>query len=461
MAQFTGIFDGSILNNVRRMHFIGIGGSGMYPLVQILHSKGYEITGSDVNEGSIIDAERAMGLTVYMGHKAENVLGADLVVYSAAIHEDNAEIQEADRRGIPCVERSVMLGYVSRMYRSSICVSGTHGKTTTTSLITTLLELAGRDPAAVIGGKLPLIGGYGKTGTGTEIVVEACEFSETFLHLAPYVSVILNIDNDHLDYFGTMSNLKFAFRRFALLTSHMVIANMDDPNTRDVVSTLDRTVRTFAIETEGADYRAVNIKMYKPGFYEFDVTEQDMFFTHIRMGAPGYHNIYNALAMCCCVRVLHLDPEDAARAAEHFTGTARRFQVLGQVNGATVVDDYAHHPAEVSATLFTAKAMRAEGAKVWAVHQPFTYSRTRTLLKDFADVLGMADRVVLTPIMGSREVDDGSVKSEDLAALIPGAVVVPGLAEAADYIKANAQPGDLVITLGCGDVYKAANMMLE
>ena len=186
------------------IYFIGIGGSGMYPLVQILHARGYTITGSDVNEGSIIDSERAMGIQVFMGHDAKNVLGADMIVYSAAIHKDNPEIREADARGIPMLERSVLLGYVSRLYPRSICVAGTHGKTTATSMITSLLELAGQDPAAVIGGKLPLIGGYGKNGSGNTIVIEACEFAETFLHLTPDIAVLLNIDNDHLDYYGTM-----------------------------------------------------------------------------------------------------------------------------------------------------------------------------------------------------------------------------------------------------------------
>ncbi len=446
-----------LLDGVHRMHFIGIGGSGMYPLVQIMRTKGYEITGSDVNEGSIIEAERAMGIQVFMGHKAENVVGADMVVYSAAIHEDNPELQEADARGIRMVERSVLLGYVSRMYARSICVAGTHGKTTTTGLITTMLELAGEDPGAVIGGKLPLIGGYGKPGKGNHVVIEACEFAETFLKLSPDIAVLLNIDNDHLDYYGTMGQLKLAFKKFALLSRHTIVANADDEGVMQIASSIDRDVRTFGIE-KGADYRAVNIQEYKPGFYEFDVMEWDNHFAHLRMGAPGYHNIYNALAMVTCARVLNLTAEDTEAAAANFKGMGRRFEILGEENGVTVADDYAHHPTEVAATLDTAQKLGYK--KVWALHQPFTYSRTRALLDDFASVLQRADQVVLTPIMGSREVDDGSVKSEDLAAKIPGCVVTAGLAEAAQYVKEHAQPGDFVITLGCGDVYKAAHMIL-
>ncbi len=452
-----GGFNPNLLDGVHRLHFIGIGGSGMFPLVQIMHTKGYEITGSDVNEGSILETERAMGIQISMGHKAENVVGADMVIYSAAIHQDNPEIQEADARGIPMMERSELLGYVSRLYNRSICVAGTHGKTTTTGLITSALELAGEDPAAVIGGKLPLINGYGKAGNGGSIVIEACEFAETFLQLTPNIAVLLNIDNDHLDYYGSMGQLKLAFKKFALLANHTIVANADDEGVIQVINSIDREVRTFSIE-QGADYQAVNIQEYKPGFYEFDVEEWGSFYVHIRMSAPGYHNIYNALAMVVVTRLMNLHPQVAEEAAASFKGMGRRFEILGEVNGVTVADDYAHHPTEVAATLKTAKKLGYK--KVWALHQPFTYSRTRNLLDDFAKVLQAADEVVLTPIMGSREVDDGSVCTQDLADKIPGSVVTGSLEEAAQYVKEHAQPGEFVITLGCGDVYKAAHKIL-
>ena len=304
-----------LLDHVKKIHFIGCGGSGMYPLIQILAAKGYELSGSDVLDGSIIRYEREMGVKVSLGHAADNVIGSDLVVYSAAIAKDNVELNAAASYGIPTVERSVLLGYVSRLYKDSICVSGTHGKTTTTSMITTALELAGRDPSAVIGGKLPLIGGYGKAGKGDDIVIEACEFSETFLKLTPYMSVVLNIDNDHLDYYGSMGELKFAFKRFALMTHFMIFANADDKNTMDVMYTLDRRVRTFAIDN-AADYRAVNVQEYKPGFFEFDLKEWDTNeLGHIRLAVPGRHNIYNALAMCAVCRSVGLTVEQCAAAA--------------------------------------------------------------------------------------------------------------------------------------------------
>ena len=447
-----------LLDNVKKIHFIGCGGSGMYPLIQILAAKGYEISGSDVLDGSIIRYEREMGVKVSLGHSADNVIGTDMVVYSAAISKDNVELNAAASYGIPTIERSVLLGYVSRLYKQSICVSGTHGKTTTTSMITTALELAGRDPSAVIGGKLPLINGYGKAGKGDDIVIESCEFAETFLKLTPYLSVVLNIDNDHLDYYGSMGELKFAFKRFALMTKFMIFANADDKNTMDVMYTLDRRVRTFGIQNDG-DYQALNVNEYKPGFFEFDLKEWNKVTGHIRLAVPGYHNIYNALAMCCCVRPLGLKPEDAVRAAEEFHGTGRRFEIKGECNGAVIVDDYAHHPTELAATLATAKEMGYK--RLIAVHQPFTYSRTKMLMDDFAKVLRAADQVVLLPIMGGREKDDGSVRSEDLAAKLPGSVVVDGLEGAAAWVRQNAKKGDLVVCMSCGDLYKAADMMVE
>ena len=453
------MYDPKLLEGVRTIHFIGCGGSGTYPLIQILHSRGFAITGSDVEETKNTEAERALGVRVAIGHDAANLGNPDLVVYSAAIHNDNPELQAAHARGIKAVERSVMLGYISRTHSQSIGVAGTHGKTTTTGMITTMLELAGKDPAAVIGGKLPLIGGYGKAGKGDDIVIEACEFSETFLKLTPYMSVVLNIDNDHLDYYGSMGELKFAFKRFALMTQFMIFANADDKNTMDVMYTLDRRVRTFAIDN-AADYRAVNVQEYKPGFFEFDLKEWDTKeLGHIRLAVPGRHNIYNALAMCAVCRSVGLTVEECANAALNFKGAGRRFEVYGECNGAVVVDDYAHHPTEIRATLNTAKELGYN--RVIAVHQPFTYSRTKMLFNDFVDVFKIPDITVITPIMGSREPNDPTITSAKLAAQIPNSVLVDSLEAAADWVKQNAREGDLVITLGCGDIYKASKMMVK
>ena len=254
-----------------------------------------------------------------------------------------------------------------------------------------------------------------------------------------------------------MGELKFAFKRFALMTKFMIFANADDKNTMDVMYTLDRRVRTFGIQNDG-DYQALNVNEYKPGFFEFDLKEWNKVTGHIRLAVPGYHNIYNALAMCAVCRFVGLTVEQCADAALNFKGAGRRFEVYGECNGALVVDDYAHHPTELRATLNTAKEMGYK--RLIAVHQPFTYSRTKMLFNDFVDVLKIPDITVLTPIMGSREPNDPTITSAKLAAQIPGSVLVNSLEEAAEWVKQNAREGDLVITLGCGDIYKASKMMV-
>ena len=448
-----------LLDHVKKIHFIGCGGSGMYPLIQILAAKGYELSGSDVLDGSIIRYEREMGVKVSLGHNADNVVGADMVVYSAAISKDNVELNAAASYGIPTVERSVLLGYVSRLYKQSICVSGTHGKTTTTSMITTALELAGRDPSAVIGGKLPLINGYGKAGKGDDIVIEACEFAETFLKLTPYLSVVLNIDNDHLDYYGSMGELKFAFKRFALMTQFMIFANADDKNTMDVMYTLDRRVRTFAIDNHG-DYRAVNINEYKPGFFEFDLKEWNTTdTTRIRLSVPGRHNIYNALAMCAVCRFVGLSAEQCAEAALNFKGAGRRFEVYGECNGALVIDDYAHHPGELHALLEMAKTLPYK--RIICAFQPHTYTRTKALFNDFVKELRVPDVVVLAEIYAAREQNDIGISSMDLSREIPGSVYCPTLDKVTAALARIACPGDLILTVGAGDIFKAGEKLLK
>ncbi|NCC07177.1 MAG: UDP-N-acetylmuramate--L-alanine ligase [Clostridia bacterium] len=452
-------FDSTLLDGVTSIHFIGIGGSGMFPLVQILHEVGYEITGSDVNEGDIIDRERKLGIKVTLEHKAENVHGAQLVVYTAAIMNGNPEVEEAKKLGIPCVERSIMLGYVTNTYPHPICVSGTHGKTTTTSMIAQTVLMAGKDCSAIIGGKLPYIDSYGKYGAGREIIVEACEYHNTFLQLVPYISVLLNIDADHLEFFKTMDNLKESFRRFCLLTQNTIIANIDDKNTVQVIGDIDRHVCTFGIKSP-ADYRAVNVKEYRPSFFAFDVEVMGHKKAYIELNVPGEHNVYNAVAAFAAASLVGCTPEECKAGLEAFKGAGRRFEFLGEVNGVTIADDYAHHPAELEATLTAAKEMQYK--HVWAVHQPFTYSRTQMLMDDFARVLQIADNVVLTEIMGSRErAEDYTVRTKDLAAKIPDSVWYNTFDEVVEHVMQNAEEGDLVITLGCGDIYKAAKKMLH
>ena len=447
-----------ILNKIKRIHFVGIGGSGMSALAEILHSEGYALSGSDNNESDTLSRIRSLGIPVKMGHAPENIEGAELVVHTAAVHEDNPEIRAARRKGIPVIDRGEMLGLLSRRYPQCIAVSGTHGKTTTTCMVTQILLGAGMDPTAVIGGKLPAIGGNGRVGGSQRMVCEACEFVDSFLSLHPYIAVILNIDNDHLEYFKTMDNLIAHFGIFAGQTTRTLVINGDDPNVLRAVKDCPLRKITFGFG-EGNDYTAANIRSVRPGQMEFDIVHGGNTIANVTLRIPGRHNILNALAACATSLEAGAGIDDVVKGLDEYAGAGRRFEILGRVGGVTIADDYAHHPTELKATLLAAKEMGFR--RVWAVFQPFTYSRTVMLMDDFASVLQIADRVVLAEIMGSREVNTYHVYSKDLAAKIPGSVWFADFQQIADYVMDRAADGDLVITLGCGDIYKAAKRMLR
>ena len=457
----TDISTRELLKGKKHIHFIGIGGSGMFPLAQILLARGYTISGSDNNEGDTLDAERRMGMTIHMGHRAENFAGADLIVHTAAILPDNPELVAAKASGIPVVERSVLLGAISAEFDKAVCVSGTHGKTTTTSMITQILMEDGFDPTVVIGGKLDVIGGNGRAGDSEYMVCEACEFVDTFLRLHPYLSLILNVDADHMEYFKCIENTIRSFNRFAKLASGLVVANGDDENTRKALAGVEKPVITFGWEPKN-DYYPENIVRDIHGeavVTRFDLMRRGEKLTGIELHIPGRHNVINAVAACAAVVELGVAPERLSPALAGFHGAHRRFEILGHKNGVTIADDYAHHPAELEVTLKAAKEMGF--GRVWAVFQPFTYSRTAMLLEDFARVLSIADRVVLSEIMGSREKNTYNIYAKDLCDKIDGCVWFPEFPEIAEYVMANAAPGDLVITLGCGDIYKCAKLMLK
>ncbi len=447
----------------KHIHFIGIGGSGMYPLAQILHSKGYYLTGSDNNETSTLQAVRSMGIPVTLGQKAENIEGADCVVFSAAIMEDNPELiaaREAAKHGVYLAERSELLGLVTAQFEKAFCVSGTHGKTTTSSMLTMIMLAAGIDFSAVIGGKLRAIGGSGRAGKSEYMVCEACEFKDTFLHLFPNISIILNIDRDHMDYFKTMDNLKNSFAKFSALTTDILVVNGDDSNIADMLQRSDIKAKlvTFG-KTSESDYYAENINKLADFHYRFTLMKNGKSLGEVDTHVPGIHNVYNAVAACAAADSAGIPLDAIKRGLSEFTGAMRRFEKLAEINGVTFVDDYGHHPAEIAVTLRTAKAMSFK--RVWVVHQPFTYSRTAMLLDDFADALSIADKVVLTEIMGSREKNTYNIYAKDLADKIDGCVWFPTFEEVARYVVDNAQSGDLVITTGCGDVYKVADMMID
>ena len=444
-----------IIQNVKRVHLIGIGGSGMCPLAEILHSKGYILTGSDNNESDPLKRIKALGIKVYMGHSAENVKDAELVIYSAAISEENPEIVEAKRLGIPLMERSHMLGALTRYYDNVIGVCGTHGKTTVSSMITHILILNKQNPTAVIGGKLPLINSNGIAGDSDTMVCESCEFVDTFLQLSPDKAVLLNIDNDHLDYFKTMDNLVNSFSKFVNMAS-LCFVNGDDELCLKATENCSQYM-TYGLKNTN-DFYAENIESGKFGFC-FDVMYRGQKLTRLNMHIPGKHNIYNGLAGFAVCYSEGIAPDDIAASLESFTGAGRRFEFLGEYNGFTLADDYAHHPTEIKATLSAAKELSYNN--VIAVFQPFTFSRTALLKDEFIEALSIADKVILTPIMGSREVNTYNIYSEDIAKELKDAVVVDGFENIADEIIKTAKENDIVITMGGGDIYKAAHIVQE
>ncbi len=447
-----------LLDNKKRIHFIGIGGSGMCPLAEILMSEGFEIQGSDMNEGETLDKIKGYGIPVFMGHKAENIDGAELVVYSAAVKKDNPERAEAEKRGIPCIERSVMLGIVCRRYNRSIAISGTHGKTSTTGMLTQVLIGSGFDPSAIIGGKLPFIGGNSYVGESDIIVCEACEYVDTFLELTPYISVILNIDADHLDYFKNLDNIKKSFNQFAKQTTGPLILNGDDENTMDAVKDIKAVKITYGFK-ETNDYYAANISEDKGVHETFDIMKRGEKLCTVKLMVPGKHNIYNALATAATAHYLGATAKDISENLEKFGGVHRRFEILGTPGDITVADDFAHHPTELTATLNAAMEMGFN--KVWAVFQPHTFSRTAMLLDDFAEALKIPDEAIISEILPVRETNTYNIYSTDLGAKVPGSKCIDTFEDITDYVCENAQSGDLILTMGGGNVYMCANMILK
>ncbi len=446
------------LENIKTIHFVGIGGSGMCPLAEILLSKGYNITGSDCNESDTLDRIKTYGITVHMGHNAENVVGADLVVYSAAIKKDNPELVSAKEKGIPTMERSEMLGVVTDKYKDSIAVSGTHGKTTTTAMITQILIGCKMDPSAIIGGKLPFLGGNSAVGKSDIIVCEACEYVNTFLQLHPAISVILNVDADHLDFFKDIDDIKNSFNKFSNQTSKLLVVNGDDKNSRDCTENVNLDKLYFGYDSSN-DYYADNYLSESATKQSFDLMHKGEVLTKITLNVPGKHNVLNAMAAITVALYLGAEPKHIADSLAKFTGVHRRFEILGEVNGITVADDFAHHPTELTATLNSAMAMGFR--KVWGVFQPHTFSRTFMLLDDFAKALSIPDEIIISEILPVRETNTYNIYAEDLCAKIDGSVYRKTFDEITEYVCQYAQSGDLILTMGGGNVYMCANQIYD
>lgn len=442
--------------NAHHIHMIGIGGSGMCPIAELLLSRGFKITGSDRNDNANVKRLKNLGITVYSEHNAENINGADLVAFSAAVPHDNPEMIAADSLGLPKMERSQLLGAITRCYNNVIGVSGTHGKTTVSSMITQILMINKQNPNAVIGGKLPMANSSCVVGNSQTLVCESCEFVDSFLQFSPDITVLLNIDNDHLDYFKTMENLENSFKKF-VSKGKICYANGDDSRVKNVVSNIDANVVTYGFENTN-DYYPENITAGKRGFC-FDVMNGGKKICRLEMSAPGKHNIYNGLVSFAVCYEMGVSPDGIADAISKFTGAGRRFEFIGEAKGITVVDDYAHHPTEMSATLQAAKTL--DYKKVIVVFQPYTYSRVALLRDGMIDALSVADKVFMTPIVAAREENVYGVSSEDVTNALPDAEVVADYDTLAQKMINSAEEGDLIITMGAGDIYKVAHIILE
>lgn len=449
----------NFLDTVHRLHFVGIGGSGMCPMAEILLHKGYAITGSDQNESDTLDRIKSYGIPVYMGHRPENIGDAQAVVYTAACKPDNPELAAAREKGVPTLERAAVLGMLTDQYPQLVAVSGTHGKTTTTAMLTQILVEAGADPSAIIGGKLPLIGSNGRAGHSGTMVCEACEYVDTFLLLHPAVSLILNIEADHLDYFKNIDNIVKSFTQFASQTSGRLVVNGGDPRAMAAVSgQRDKAVVTFGMDPS-CDYYPTQLNEEPTACEDFTLTHQGAPLGRVNLSVPGKHNLLNALAAAAAAHSLGISPESICRSLQAFTGVHRRFEMLGKFGGVTVADDFAHHPTELRAVL--SSAMKMGYRQVWAVFQPHTFSRTYTFLDGFAQALSIPDHLVMTEILAVREENTYNIHTSDLAAKVPGSRWFQSFDEIADYVMDHAQPGDLILTLGGGDIYKCANLMVE
>ena len=446
------------------IHFIGIGGISMSGLAEVLLSRGFHVSGSDAKSSPLTKALEAKGVRLYYGQRASNISDeVELVVYTAAISQTNPEYQEALSRHLPMLTRAELLGQMMKNYPVSIAVAGTHGKTTTTSMLAQILLEAHKDPTISVGGILPSIGGNIRVGHSDLFLTEACEYTNSFLSFYPTLSIILNMDADHLDFFKDIEDIRHSFRAFAELLPEdgTLIINADTPHYTDIIEGLTCKVITTALEAE-AEYTASDIRFDKYGHASFTVLHNGRKDGSYYLKVPGIHNVSNALAAIAAAKCLEIGEEALVRGLGSFTGTERRFEYKGEIAGITVIDDYAHHPTEIAATLKAAK--NYPHRQLWCVFQPHTYSRTRSLLPEFAQALAAADHVVLADIYAARETDDLGISSQNLQESIRqlGAhcEYFPSFDQIEQYLLASCAPGDMVITMGAGDVVRIGEQLL-
>ena len=435
------------------VHLVGIGGVSMRPLGLVLKGMGLVVSGSDMNASVSTDELIAQGIHVAIGHRAENVAGADCVIRTAAVHNDNPEIAGARAAGIPVFERAQAWGVIMRAYQNAICVSGTHGKTTTTSMVAHILMEAGWDPTVMIGGYLPLLHAGHRVGSGDTILLESCEYCDSFLNFFPSLAVILNIEADHLDYFKDLYDVEKSFRQFAELSTNGILANGDDKNTVETLAGLNYVSFGFG------ECNRIHASDVSTDWRRFDVICDGEKYCHFELPVHGHHNALNALAAAGVAWMLGIPGVAVERGLATFHGAGRRLEYKGQYNGADVYDDYAHHPGELQATI---EAVQTMGYKrIIFAFQPHTYTRTKALFHDFVAQLRKPDLVVLAEIYAARERNISGISSMDLQKEIPGALYCETLPEVTECLRGLAQPGDVILTVGAGDIYRAGEALLK
>lgn len=453
------------LKQYKHIHMIGIGGVSMSGIAEILHYWGFIVTGSDSSQSEVTDKLIKKHIPVKIGHDLENVEKANLVVFSAAIKKDDPELVRAKELNIPTIERGTFLGTLTKAFRNTICVSGTHGKTTTTSMISLCFLEACKDPSIQVGAYLKQLDGNYRVGTSEYFIIEACEYVESYLKLYPKTEVILNIDNDHLDYFGTIDNIVKSFGNYVKLLPDdgLLVINWDDSNCMKLTKNTHAKVLTYGINNQNANFIARNINFNSNGFPTFDVYFNNNFYKTISLSVPGEHNVMNALACIAVCYEYGIEKEDIKNALFKYTGAHRRFEYKGSFNNINVYDDYGHHPTEI---LATANALKQKTYnKSWVIFQPHTYSRTKSLLDEFANALTNFDNIIVTDIYAARENNTYNISSQDLVNKIKqlghNAICISNFDDIVKYVKENATPKDIVLTLGAGTVTNIGPMLVD
>ena len=436
------------------VHLIGIGGVSMRALGLVLKGMGVHVSGSDMSASSSTRELEENGISVAIGHHACNIDGADCIIRSAAVHNDNPEIAAARAAGIPIFERAQAWGEIMKSYKNAICVSGTHGKTTTTSMLTHILMEAQQDPTVMIGGYLPLLHAGHRVGKGDTILLESCEYCDSFLNFFPTLAVVLNVEEDHLDYFKDLADIQKSFRKFASMATKGVAANGDDPHTVAALEGIDYV--SFGLR----ESNRVHARNMHPDWQHFDVICDGSFYCHIDLGVLGRHNALNALAAAAASWMMGIPGEAVSQGICAFHGAGRRMEFKGKFNGADVYDDYAHHPDEVAATISAIRSSMP-GRRIVLAFQPHTFSRTKALFDDFVRELGKADVLVLAEIYAARERNTFGISSADLARKIPDAVYRETLPEVTQFLRETVKEGDLVLTMGAGDIFRAGEALLK